>query len=236
MVSRELTVHLMLSDTGAHGKGRRKDCDVVVTKGCGDLRPRRVRCAAVGEPAAVAHATTTRRNSGYSRVRCRIRAAAFDFVRRVGRPLAARARTASRKVDRLAPPPPPRAARRPRALRGIHVGERGERGVRRKPDKRAHPPPPAPQNLAPPALAPASGPLPLRRSPAKIAADRSVYAVHSVWPPSIHKKARCGRVAARRRGAALPPTRSRTRRQCGMCQRTKRSFRWSVALALPVFH
>lgn len=71
-------------------------------------------------------------------------------------------------------------------------------GSRRKLDKRAHPlPPPAPQNLAPRALAARFRPPPpgllSSLSPAKIAANRSVYAVHSVWPPSIHKKARRGR-------------------------------------------
>ncbi|CAH2091798.1 unnamed protein product [Euphydryas editha] len=37
-------------------------------------------------------------------------------------------------------------------------------------------------------------------------------------------------------GCGSPPARSRARRQCGMCQRTERLFRWSVALTLPVFH
>ncbi|CAB3256685.1 unnamed protein product [Arctia plantaginis] len=75
-------------------------------------------------------------------------------------------------------------------------------GSRRKLGKRAHPLlPPAPQNLAPRALAarfrpPSPGPL-TSLSPAKIAANRSVYAVHSVWPPSIHKKARRRRCVAR---------------------------------------
>lgn len=52
---------------------------------------------------------------------------------------------------------------------------------------------------------PASGPRPPHRprSPAKIAADRFVYAVHSVWPPSIHKKAKRALRDARRRGVAL---------------------------------
>lgn len=82
-------------------------------------------------------------------------------------------------------------------------------GSRRKLGKRAHPlPPPAPQNLAPLALAarfrpPPPGPL-TSLSPAKIAANRSVYAVHSVWPPSIHKKARRERYGARRRERGSP--------------------------------
>lgn len=86
-------------------------------------------------------------------------------------------------------------------------------GSYRKLGKRAHPLlPPAPQNLAPRALSsqPASGlrpPGPLTSiSPAKIAANRSVYAVHSVWPPSIHKKARRGWYGARReRGSPANP-------------------------------
>ncbi|CAH0717330.1 unnamed protein product, partial [Brenthis ino] len=110
------------------------------------------------------------------------------------------------------------------------------RGSHRKLDKRAHPPPsPAPQNLAPRALAARfRPPPPAARSPAKIAADRFVYAVHSVWPPSIHKKARRERRDA---GGGAPLRRpAPARRQCGMCQRTERSFRWSVAPTLPVFH
>lgn len=84
------------------------------------------------------------------------------------------------------------------------------RGSHRKLDKRAHPPPsPAPQNLAPRALAARfRPPPPAARSPAKIAADRFVYAVHSVWPPSIHKKARRERRGAGG-GRAAPPARAR---------------------------
>ncbi|CAG9563007.1 unnamed protein product [Danaus chrysippus] len=81
----------------------------------------------------------------------------------------------------------------------------GRGGSRRKLDKRAHPLPSlAPQNLAPRALAAHFRPPPpprRPRSPAKIAADRFVYAVHSVWPPSIHKKAR--RAARDAAGGAL---------------------------------
>lgn len=82
-------------------------------------------------------------------------------------------------------------------------------GSCRKLGKRAHPLlPPAPQNLAPRALAahfrpPPPGPR-RRRSPAKIATNRAVYAVHSVWPPFIHKKARRGRYEVRRRGRGSP--------------------------------
>lgn len=50
-----------------------------------------------------------------------------------------------------------------------------------------------------PVPAPLTDPVRLR----KIAADRFVYAVHSVWPPSIHKKAKRALRDARRRGVAL---------------------------------